>query len=72
MVTKIMEWGAITALLMVVSWRPFARYQIPLDLVACAGAVTEVLALIFIKHRIGTHYGANNRPALGEQVSVRL
>src|ERR1700687_201668 len=46
MVTKIMEWRAITALLMVVSWRPFARYQIPLDLVVCAGAVMGVLALI--------------------------
>jgi len=25
-----------------------------------------------IKHRIGTHYGVDNRPALGEQVTVRL
>jgi len=27
---------------------------------------------ILIKHRIGTHYGVDNRPALGEQVTVRL
>jgi hypothetical protein len=30
----------------VVSWRPFASYQIPLDLVVCTGAVIGVLALI--------------------------
>jgi hypothetical protein len=72
MVTKIMEWVAITALLMVVSWRPFASYQIPLDLVVCAGAVMGVLSFNFIKHRIGTHYGADSRPDLGEQVTVRL
>lgn len=46
LVTRIMEWVSITALLMVVSWRPFASYQIPLDLVVCAGAVMGVLALI--------------------------
>jgi len=27
MVAEIMEWVSITALLMVVSWRPFASYQ---------------------------------------------
>jgi hypothetical protein len=37
MVTKIREWVSITALLMVVSWRPFASYQIQLDFVVCAG-----------------------------------
>jgi hypothetical protein len=26
----------------------------------------------FIKHRIGTHYGVDSRPDLGEQVTVRL
>jgi hypothetical protein len=48
MVTKIMEWASIAALLMVVSWRPFAGYQVqvPMDLVICAGAVMGVLALI--------------------------
>jgi hypothetical protein len=55
MVTKIMEWVSITALLMVVSWRPFASYQVPLDFVACAGSVLGVLALFLIKHGIETH-----------------
>jgi hypothetical protein len=50
MVTKIMEWVSITALLMVVSWRPFASYQILLDSVVCAGSVIAVLALFFIEH----------------------
>ena len=72
MATKIMEWASITALLMVVSWRPFASYQIPLDLVVCAGAVMGVLSSNFIKHRIGTHYGVNCRPDLGEQLTLRL
>jgi hypothetical protein len=57
MVTKIMEWVSITALLLVVSWRPSASYQLPLDFVACAGAVLVVLALFSIKRRIETHYG---------------
>jgi hypothetical protein len=61
MVTKITEWVAITALLLVVSWRPFASYQLPLDFVVCAGAVLVVLALFFFKHGIGTHYGVDNR-----------
>jgi hypothetical protein len=39
MVTKIMEWVSITALLMVMSWRLFASYQIPLDFVVCVGLV---------------------------------
>jgi hypothetical protein len=56
MVSKIMEWVSITALLVVVSWRPFASYQIPLDFVVCAGSVMGVLALFFIKHEIETHY----------------
>jgi Flp pilus assembly protein protease CpaA len=55
MVTKIMEWVSITALLLVVSWRPFASYQIPLDFVVCAGSLLGVLALFFIEHEIETH-----------------
>ena len=43
MVTKVMEWVSITALL-VVSWRPFASYQIPLDFVVCAGFVRRSFA----------------------------
>jgi hypothetical protein len=72
MVTKIMHWASITALLMVVSWRRFASYQIPLDLVLCASAVMGVLSFNFIKHRIGTQYGVDCRLDLGAQVTVRL
>ncbi len=64
MVTKIMEWVSITALLLVVSWRPSASSQLPLDFVVCAGAVLVTLALFFTKHRIETHYavyGLDNR-----------
>jgi hypothetical protein len=61
MVTKIMEWVSITALLMVVSWRPFASYQIPLDFVVCVGSILAVLALFFIKHEIETHCDVDNR-----------
>ncbi len=61
MVTKIMEWVSITALLLVVSWRPFASYQIPLDFVVCAGSILGVLALFFIKHEIETHCDVDNR-----------
>ena len=56
MVTKIIEWVSITALLLVVSWRPYANYQILLQLLVCAGAVLLVLALFSIKHRVETHY----------------
>ncbi len=52
MFTKIMKWVSITALLLVVTWRPSANYQIPLDFVVCTGAVMVVLALFFIKHEI--------------------
>ena len=33
MVTKIVEWVSIMALLLVVSWRPSASYQLPLGFV---------------------------------------
>jgi hypothetical protein len=58
MVTKITEWVSISALLMVVTWRPFAGYQVPLDLAVCAGAVMGVLALFFIKYEMKSHYDA--------------
>ena len=61
MITKIMEWASITALLLVVSWRPVASYQIPLDFVVCAGSVMGVVALFFIKREIETHYDVDNR-----------
>ncbi len=57
MFTKIMKWVSITALLLVVTWRPSANYQLPLGFVLCAGAAMVVLALFAIKQRIETHYG---------------
>jgi hypothetical protein len=41
-----------------VTWRPFAGYQVPLDLVVCAGAVMGVLALFFAKYEMKSHYDA--------------
>jgi len=67
-----MQWVLLTALLLAVIWRPSAHYQILLHFVVCAGAVMVILALFFIKHRIGTHYAIDNRPDLGEQITVRL
>jgi hypothetical protein len=60
MVMRIAEWVSITALLLVVSWRPFASYQIPLDLVVCWGALVGVLALFLIKREMETHYDVKN------------
>ncbi len=51
MFTKIMQWVPILVLLLVVSWRPSSNYQIALNFVVCAGAVTVVLALFSIKTR---------------------
>jgi hypothetical protein len=70
MVTKIMEWVFITALLLVVSWRALASYQIPLDFVVCAGSVLGVLALLFIKREIETHCDVDDgsNPGRGESV----
>jgi hypothetical protein len=72
MITKIMEWVSITALLLAVTRRPFAGYQAPLDLVVCAGAVMGVLALFFIKHEMKTHYDVDNRSNPSRRVTVRL
>ena len=52
MVTKIMQWVPILALLLAVTWRPSENYQIPLHFVVCTGAVMVILALFFIKHEI--------------------
>ena len=54
-VTKIMAWVSTTALLLAVTWRPFATYQLPVDFVVCGGALVGVLAIFFIKHEIDTH-----------------
>ena len=72
MVTKTMEWVSITALLMVVSWRPFASYQIQLDFVVCAGSVIGILALFFLKHEIETHYGVDDRSNPARRVMVKV
>ena len=50
MVTKVMKWVPIMALLLVVSWRPYANYQILLHFLVCAGAVTMILALLLYSH----------------------
>ncbi len=57
MVTKIMKWVSITALLLAVMWYPSANYQILLHFLVFAGAVMVILGLFSIKHRIETHYG---------------
>jgi len=72
MVTKIMEWVSITAFLLVVSWRPVASYQIPLDFVVCAGSVMGVLALFFIRSEMETHYDVDNRSNPASRVTVKL
>ena len=51
MFAKSMQWVPLLVLLLVGSWRPSSNYQIALDFVICAGAVTVVLALFFIKTR---------------------
>jgi hypothetical protein len=46
MVSKSMEWVSITALLLVVSWQPYANYQMLLRFLVCAGAVMMVLSFM--------------------------
>ncbi len=71
MVTNIMEWVSIMALLIVVSWRPFASYQIPLDFVVCAGFVMGVLALFFIKHEIEADNDVDNGSNPARRVTIK-
>ena len=61
MVRKTVQWIPVTALLLAVTWRPFANYQIPLDFMVLPGAVLVVLALFFIKHEIETHTDSTPR-----------
>ncbi len=72
MVTKIMEWVSIAALLLAVSWRPFASYQLPANFVVFGGILVWVLALFFIKHEIETHYDVDNRSNPARRVTVKL
>ncbi len=69
---KIVQWVPIATVLLALTCRPSANYQILLHFVVCAGAVMVILALFFIKHRIVTPYAVDNRPDLGEQITVRL
>jgi hypothetical protein len=55
MVGKTMQWVRITVLLLAVTWRPSANYQILLHFVVCVGAVLVILASFFSKHEIETH-----------------
>ncbi|MGC2704777.1 MAG: hypothetical protein WA361_09720 [Candidatus Acidiferrales bacterium] len=65
MIRKIIQWVLITALLLAVTWSPSANYQVLLHFVVCAGATMVILALVFIKPRIETHYVVNKRVTLG-------
>jgi len=65
MVRKIMQWVLLTALLLAVTWRPSANYQILIHFVVCAGAIMVILASASIKNRIETHYVVNKRLTLG-------
>lgn len=47
MVTTIMKWVSVTALLLVVLLRPSTSHQLALDFLVCAGAFMVVLALFF-------------------------
>jgi membrane protein CcdC involved in cytochrome C biogenesis len=72
MVSKIMKWVSIMALLVVASWRPSANYQILLHFWVCAGAVMVVLPLFFVKPRVETHCAVDNRADVGKQITVML
>jgi hypothetical protein len=59
MVTTIMKWVCMTALLLVVWLRPSASHQLALDHLACAGAFMIVLALF-----VPRAFGSWDRPEL--------
>jgi len=72
MVRKTIRWIPIPALLLALTWRPSANYQILLHFLVCASAVMVVLALFFIKHEIETQYEVNNRSNPARRVTVKL
>ena len=72
MVRKIVQWIPISVLLLALTWRPSANYQILLHFLVCASAVMVVLALFFIKHEIESHYEADNRSNHARRVTVTL
>jgi hypothetical protein len=59
MVRKTMQWILITALLLAVTWRPSANFQVLLHFLVCTGAIMVVLASFSIKHRVETHYAVD-------------
>jgi hypothetical protein len=69
MVRKIIQWVPITALLLAVTWRPSANYQILLHFFVCAGAVMVILPLVSIKHKVQTYYAVDNRSDAEQQVT---
>jgi hypothetical protein len=56
MARKIRQWVFITALLLVVTWRPSANYQILLHFVVCAGAIMVILALSLYQTEQASHF----------------
>ena len=72
MISRTMQWIRIPALLLALTWRPSANYQILLHFWVCASAVMVVLALFFIKHEIETQYEVNNRSNPARRVTVKL
>jgi hypothetical protein len=71
-VRKIVQWIPISVLLLALTWRPSANYQILLHFLVCASAVMVVLALFFIKHEIETHYEADHRSNPARRITVTL
>jgi hypothetical protein len=72
MVTKTMQWIPIMALLLALTWRPSANYQILLHFLVCAVAVMVILPLFSIKHSVETHCAVDNSSVAGKQITVRL
>jgi hypothetical protein len=72
MFRKTMRWIPILGLLLALTLRPSANYQILLHFLVCASAVMVALALFFIKHEIETQYEVNNRSNPARQVTVKL
>jgi hypothetical protein len=60
-----MQWVPITALLLALTWRPSASYQILLHFLVCAGAVMVILDSFFIKHEIETRTDPTPRARQG-------
>ena len=67
-----MRWIPITALLLALTWRPSANYQILMHFFVCAIAVMVVLALFFIKREIETQYEVDNRSNPARRFNVKL